>query len=47
MTEKNYITEDDDGKFFGLSYSKSIYNDTNIFMVSWWGKYSYFNNEQI
>ena len=24
-----------------------IYNDPNIFVVSWWGKDSYFNNEQI
>ena len=25
----------------------SVYNDSNIFMVSWWGTDSYFNNEQI
>ena len=26
---------------------KSIHNDPNIFMVSWWGTDIYFNNEQI
>ena len=26
---------------------KSIYNDCNIFMVSWWGTDSYFNNKLI
>ena len=26
---------------------KSIYNYSNIFMVSWWGNNSYFNSEQI
>ena len=26
---------------------KSLYTDPNIFMVYWWGIYSYFNNEQI
>ena len=26
---------------------KNIYNDSNIFMVSWRGTESYFNNEQI
>ena len=24
-----------------------IYNGINIFMVSWWGTYLYFNNEQM
>ena len=44
----NHVTEDDDGNSFELSYSeKSIYNDSNKFMVSWWGIYSYFNIEQI
>ena len=48
MTENNYVTEDDDGKCFELYYlKKSIYNYPNRFMVSWWGIYSYFNNEQI
>ena len=28
-------------------FPKSVYIDSNIFMVSWWGNYSYFNNEQI
>ena len=28
-------------------FQKNIFNDPNIFMVSWWGTYSYFNNEQI
>ena len=46
MTENNYVTEDDDGKCFELYYlKKSIYNYPNRFMVSWWGIYSYFNNE--
>ena len=26
---------------------KSIYNYSNIFMVSWWGTYSYLSDEQI
>ena len=26
---------------------KSLYTDPHIFMVYWWGIYSYFNNEQI
>ena len=30
-----------------LIFRKSIYNDHNRFMVSWWKRYSYFNNEQI
>ena len=46
MQENNSVTEDHDGKCFELSYSvKIIYNSINIFMVSWWGTYSYFNNE--
>ena len=28
-------------------FQKSIYNYSNIFMVSWWGTDSYFNIEQI
>ena len=48
MTENNHVTEDDDGNCFKLSYSEmSIYKYSNMFMVSWWGTYSYFNNEQI
>ena len=42
------VIEDDDGKSFGFSYSgKSIHNDINRFMVSWWVTDSYFNIEQI
>ena len=26
---------------------KIIYNESNIFMVSWWWKYSYFNGQRI
>ena len=29
-----------------LSFPKSIYNDPNRFMVSWWVTYSSFNNEK-
>ena len=48
MTENNYVTEDEDSNCFELYYSeKYIYNDPNIFIVSWWGTDSYFNNEQI
>ena len=47
MTE-TYITEEDDGNYFEISYSKKyIYNDHNIFIVSWWGTDSNFNKEQI
>ena len=28
-------------------HKKSIYKDHSLFMVSWWGIYSYFINEQI
>ena len=48
MTENNSVTEDDYGKLFELSHSgKSMYNDPNIIMVSWWVTYAYFNNEKI
>ena len=32
-----------------LNYTiqRSVYNDYNIFMVSWWKTDSYFNNEHI
>ena len=48
MTETNYVTEDDDGNCFELSYSeKRIYNDPNIFMVYWWVTNWYFNDKKI
>ena len=48
MKENIYITEDEDGNCFEFSYSeRKSYNYLNRFMVSWWGKYSCFNNEQI
>ena len=47
-TEYNYAKEDDYGNSFELSNSKkSIYNDSNIFMVSWWGTDQYSNHEHI
>ena len=46
--ENNCVTEDDDDYCFELSYSEIyIYNNTNIFMVSWWETDSYLNNEHI
>ena len=43
--EKKYFTEDDGGKSFEFFlFQKSIYNDYNILLVSWWGTDSYFNN---
>ena len=37
-TKYNYDTEDENGNSFELFISgKSIYNDPNIFGVSWWG----------
>ena len=40
MTGKKYVTEDEDGNWFELSYSEIyIYNDPNRFVVSWWGTY--------
>ena len=48
MIEKQYVTYNEDINCFELSYSeKYVYNDPNIFMVSWWVIDSYFNNEQI
>ena len=48
MKGKKYVIEDEDRNRFELFYSeKSIYNDMNRFLVSWWGTDSYFNNELI
>ena len=33
--------------YLNFPIPKYIYNYYNIFMVSWWGTYLYFNNEQI
>ena len=32
---------------FRFLIQKYIYNDPTIFMVYWWGRYSYLNNEHI
>ena len=47
-TKNSSVTEDDYTNWFGISsYGKSIYNDPNIFMVSWWVTDSYFNGEKL
>ena len=45
-TYYNHVTEDDNGNSFELFYyENSIYNYSNIFMVSWWVIDSYLNIE--
>ena len=36
-----------DGGIDFLYAENSIYDDHSQFMLSWWGRYSYFNNEPI
>ena len=33
--------------YLSIHIQKSIYDYHTIFMVSWWRRYAYFNNEQI
>ena len=40
------MIKDEEGNTFEFSYTdNSIYDDHSWFVVSWWGRYSYFNNE--
>ena len=43
QTKNSCLIDNDNGNCFGFYIRKSIYNDHTIFMVSWWGRYSYFN----
>ena len=46
--EHQSVIEDDEGKTFLFSYTKNcIYNDNTRFVVSWWVRNAYFNNEQL
>ena len=46
INQENSIIEDDKGNIIDFSYTdNSIYDDYGQFMVPWWGKDSYFNNE--
>ena len=44
--EHTSVFEDDEGSTLESSYTEnSIYDYNSKFMVSWWGIYSYINNE--
>ena len=48
INQENSIIEDDKGNIIDFSYTdNSIYDHYIWFMVSCWGKYSYFSDEQI